>query len=138
MLSWPLLRENLDWFVGNGNSIHCWKDSWILIVGSLASYILAHANLSLDWSFSEMVLQDGSWNLDLFRLWLLEYIVWYIQNERNLYGDKSNVHISSPLSTLSENMLHLFTDGAIERGSGAAPTGGVLLDQNRNWIFGYN
>ncbi|MBA0718067.1 hypothetical protein Golax_005834, partial [Gossypium laxum] len=58
--------------------------------------------------------------------------------ERNLYGDKSNVHISSPLSTLSENLLYLFTDGAIEQGSRATPAGGVLLDQNRNLIFDYN
>ncbi|KAA3486848.1 Retrovirus-related Pol polyprotein LINE-1 [Gossypium australe] len=26
---WPLLRENLVWLVGDGNSIKCWQDSWI-------------------------------------------------------------------------------------------------------------
>ncbi|KAA3487249.1 LINE-1 reverse transcriptase isogeny [Gossypium australe] len=26
---WPLLRENLTWAIGDGASVHCWKDSWI-------------------------------------------------------------------------------------------------------------
>ncbi|KAK5783335.1 hypothetical protein PVK06_037843 [Gossypium arboreum] len=58
--------------------------------------------------------------------------------ERNYYGDKLNVYISNPPSTLSENWINLFTDEAVDRGSGAASVGGVLLDQNRNWIFSFN
>ncbi|MBA0711343.1 hypothetical protein Golax_010538, partial [Gossypium laxum] len=52
--------------------------------------------------------------------------------------DKSNLHISNSLSTLSENWIHLFTYRAVDRGSRAAFAGGVLLDHNGNWIFGFN
>ncbi|MBA0814379.1 hypothetical protein Gohar_020211 [Gossypium harknessii] len=45
-----------------------------------------------------------------------------------LHMDKSNVRISSSSNTLSENWVHLFTDGAVDRGSGAASAGGVILD----------
>ncbi|MBA0750489.1 hypothetical protein Gogos_001900, partial [Gossypium gossypioides] len=40
--------------------------------------------------------------------------------------DKSNVHISSSSNTLSENWVHLFTDGAVDRGSRTVSAGGVL------------
>lgn len=50
--------------------------------------------------------------------------------------DKSNVHISNPPNTLTENWMHLLVDGgAVDRGSRVASAGGVLLDQNRNWTW---
>ncbi|MFQ6641857.1 hypothetical protein Gotur_017085, partial [Gossypium turneri] len=37
--AWPLFHENLIWSVGNGSSIHCWKDSWVPGSGLLLSYV---------------------------------------------------------------------------------------------------
>lgn len=72
---WPLLYENLAWLVGNGTSIRCWKDPWIPKIDPLVSFILTSANLKLDYPFKEMVLDDGVWNLDLFRVWLVEDVI---------------------------------------------------------------
>ncbi|MBA0798460.1 hypothetical protein Gohar_009049, partial [Gossypium harknessii] len=63
---------------------------------------------------------------------------WAQLYEWNHYGDKSNLHISNSLSTLSENWIHLFTYRVVDRGSRAAFASGVLLDHNGNWIFGFN
>ncbi|MBA0648565.1 hypothetical protein Goklo_016263, partial [Gossypium klotzschianum] len=52
---------------------------------------------------------------------------WAQLYEWNHYGDKSNLHISNSLSTLSENWIHLFTYRAIDRGSRAAFAGGAKL-----------
>lgn len=64
--TWPLLHENLAWLVGNGMSIRCWKDTWIPNISSLLPFIPVSANLDLDCPLSDMVLNDGAWNLDLF------------------------------------------------------------------------
>lgn len=59
----------------DGISIKCWKDSWLSSIGPLASIILANGNLSPDCSLNEMMMPDGSWNLDLFGLWLSNEII---------------------------------------------------------------
>ncbi|MBA0628426.1 hypothetical protein Godav_023151 [Gossypium davidsonii] len=52
---------------------------------------------------------------------------------------KRNIFFSKGVDDkLSENWVHLFTDGAVDRGFGAASAGGVLRDQNKDWILGYN
>ncbi|KAH1056166.1 hypothetical protein J1N35_034231 [Gossypium stocksii] len=45
---WPLFRENIMWSVRDGTTIRGWKDSWILDVGPLFSYIPVHDRLNLD------------------------------------------------------------------------------------------
>ncbi|MBA0660121.1 hypothetical protein Goklo_012173 [Gossypium klotzschianum] len=40
--------------------------------GLLVNPIPRHASLDLDYSLNDMVANDGTWNLDLFRLWLSE------------------------------------------------------------------
>lgn len=72
--AWPFLCENLTWLVGNGTSFRCWKDSWILKIDSLLPLIHASANLNLDCLITHMVLNDGAWNLDLFRVLLTEEV----------------------------------------------------------------
>ncbi|KAH1091825.1 hypothetical protein J1N35_019082 [Gossypium stocksii] len=37
--------------------------------------ILGHASFDLDYLLSDMVVDNGIWNLDLFRLWLHETII---------------------------------------------------------------
>ncbi|MBA0602484.1 hypothetical protein Gorai_002664 [Gossypium raimondii] len=51
-------------------SIRCWKDNWILIIGPLVNHIRSRANLDLDRPLKELVINDRSWNMDMFRVWL--------------------------------------------------------------------
>ncbi|KAA3482036.1 RNA-directed DNA polymerase (Reverse transcriptase) [Gossypium australe] len=72
---WPIIRENLIWSVGDGANVWCWKDPWIPGMGPLISKIPSFSNLNLDCCVKEMVNIDGSWNLDLFRVWLSEEVI---------------------------------------------------------------
>ncbi|KAA3460139.1 reverse transcriptase [Gossypium australe] len=67
---WPLLRENLMWSVGDGSTIRGWKDNWIPDIGPLLSYAPAQNRLNLDNTLKDWVLPDGSWKVDMLRLWL--------------------------------------------------------------------
>ncbi|MBA0737104.1 hypothetical protein Gogos_010580, partial [Gossypium gossypioides] len=76
---------------------------------------------------------DETWNLDLFHVWLAEDVVKRIVSILP-------PHSSSGLDKIiwTRNQVHLFTNGAVNKGSGTASTSGVLRDQNRDWILGYN
>ncbi|KAH1064245.1 hypothetical protein J1N35_029232 [Gossypium stocksii] len=43
--------------------------------GLLVNLIPGHASIDLDYSLNDMVTSDGTWNLDLFQLWLLETVI---------------------------------------------------------------
>lgn len=60
--------------MGDDTSIHCYKDPWVPGSGPLLSFP-AHTNLDLDCTLSDLVLPDGSWDLDLFCLWLPEEMI---------------------------------------------------------------
>ncbi|KAH1121552.1 hypothetical protein J1N35_004712 [Gossypium stocksii] len=76
---WILFCENLHWSVGNGHKILCWKDNWIPGIGPLGDLISFDDYLKHDCLLHEMTTEDGSWNLDLFRVWLSEDIVQVIK-----------------------------------------------------------
>ncbi|KAH1097148.1 hypothetical protein J1N35_014069 [Gossypium stocksii] len=73
-------------------------------IGPLISHILTHANLDLECIFSDLVTLDGTWNLDLFHVWLSNKVI--------------------------ERIVHLFSDGVVERVTRNAFAGGVLRDQS--------
>ncbi|KAA3460126.1 reverse transcriptase [Gossypium australe] len=73
--AWPLLSENLLWFVGNGETIRGWKDNWIPKVGPLLSYVPAYSRLNMDSTLKDWVLQEGCWNIDMLKIWLPEDII---------------------------------------------------------------
>ncbi|KAA3483875.1 LINE-1 reverse transcriptase isogeny [Gossypium australe] len=56
---WPVLRENLFWSVGDGESVRCWKDNWILEIGPLCNHIPSHSNINLDCFLRELVIEYG-------------------------------------------------------------------------------
>ncbi|KAK5839465.1 hypothetical protein PVK06_008259 [Gossypium arboreum] len=56
---WLVLRENLIWSVGDGESVRCWKDNWISDIGPLSNHIPSHSNINLDCSLRELVIKDG-------------------------------------------------------------------------------
>lgn len=64
--------------MGNGTIIRCWKDHWIPGLGPLINNISVYANLDLECYLKDMVLKDGTWNLDLFRIWLPEDVIFHI------------------------------------------------------------
>ncbi|KAH1130409.1 hypothetical protein J1N35_001787 [Gossypium stocksii] len=72
---WPLLRENLLWSVGNGHNIRCWKDCWVPNVGPLYKKLVCGSSLDMDCALKDMVIKNGEWNLEFFRLWLPEEII---------------------------------------------------------------
>lgn len=47
-------------------------------MGLLISHVPAHSNLDLVYTLKDMVIEDGSWNIELFHLWLSEDIVQHI------------------------------------------------------------
>ncbi|KAA3482563.1 LINE-type retrotransposon LIb DNA [Gossypium australe] len=72
---WPSIRENLIWSIGDGARVRYWKDPWILGMGPLISKIPSFSNLNLDCCVRDMVNMDGSWNLDLFRVWVSKEMI---------------------------------------------------------------
>ncbi|KAL1134447.1 hypothetical protein V6Z11_A12G102600 [Gossypium hirsutum] len=72
---WPLLRSNMIWSIGNERFVRCWGDNWVPNVGPLNQYVSGHGNIVLESKVKEMVLVNGYWNLDLFKLWLPEEVV---------------------------------------------------------------
>ncbi|MBA0682150.1 hypothetical protein Goari_023890 [Gossypium aridum] len=75
--------KNLLRLVRDGKSVRCWQDPWVLGVGPLVRMIPSHMNLDLDYVLSVMVLGNGTWNLDLFQLWLPKMVIWGIVRNRN-------------------------------------------------------
>lgn len=61
-----LIRENLRWSVGDGKSVRCWHDPWVPSGGPRVNMIFDHLNLDLDCVLSDMILDNGTWNLELF------------------------------------------------------------------------
>lgn len=72
---WLLLRDNLIWSVGDGKSIWVWHDSWIPHIAPLFKVITSTWSLEPDCYLEDMVTPDGAWNLDLFRIWVIEDII---------------------------------------------------------------
>ncbi|KAH1091417.1 hypothetical protein J1N35_018674 [Gossypium stocksii] len=73
--AWPLLHSNMIWSIGNGRTVHCWEDNWVPNVGPLKQYVPGHDNIVVHSKVSEMVMDNGDWNIDLFRLWLPEEVI---------------------------------------------------------------
>ncbi|KAA3481580.1 hypothetical protein EPI10_021938 [Gossypium australe] len=63
---WPLLCENIFWFVRNGNKIRCWSDNWISGVGPLVNQIPSYGNLDVECTLKNLVNTNGSWDLGMF------------------------------------------------------------------------
>lgn len=57
-----------------------WEDTWIPDIDPLINKILTHSNFTSQCSLKDMMLPDGSWNLDLFRIWLIHNIINSIAN----------------------------------------------------------
>ncbi|KAH1081004.1 hypothetical protein J1N35_020765 [Gossypium stocksii] len=73
--AWPLLRSNIIWSIGNRKTVRCWKGNWVHNMGPLNQYVPGHGNIVSETKINEMVSVNGDWNLDLFRLLLLEKVV---------------------------------------------------------------
>lgn len=61
--------------IGNGDTVRCWKDPWIPDMGPLIYRIPDQANINLDSLRSEMINDEGYWDLELFSFWLSEEII---------------------------------------------------------------
>ncbi|MBA0828189.1 hypothetical protein Goarm_012897, partial [Gossypium armourianum] len=66
--------------IGDGRNVRCWRDPWIPNVGTLVDLIPERSNLDLNCSLGDMVLDDGTWNPDLFRIWLPETIIFRLED----------------------------------------------------------
>ncbi|MFQ6643553.1 hypothetical protein Gotur_017201 [Gossypium turneri] len=115
--------------VGDGRNIRCWRDPWIPNVGPLINLIPRHASLDLDYWLNDMVVDNGTWNLDLFRLWLPETVIQKI------------ISILTPYSVIGADRIILGqtrTDGfdRLEDGSVAATR--VVRNINGEWITDFN
>ncbi|KAL1150109.1 hypothetical protein V6Z11_A10G235500 [Gossypium hirsutum] len=60
---WPLFCENLIWSLGDSSTVRCWNDPWI---------------------------SDGSWNLDLFCVWLSAEVICRIISIPPLHSDSGS------------------------------------------------
>ncbi|MBA0700956.1 hypothetical protein Goari_027147, partial [Gossypium aridum] len=88
----------------DGRKIRCWPDPWIPNVEVLANLIPGLSSLNMDCLLSDMVLGDGRWNLDLFRIWLPE--------EHRLRAKEEMVRsgILHVCGHISEDILHVLKD----------------------------
>lgn len=57
-----------------GKVLECWKDKWISNIGPFFNHITSHANMDL----RELVTEDNSWNMNLFRVWLPKDVIRHI------------------------------------------------------------
>ncbi|MBA0834128.1 hypothetical protein Goarm_006508, partial [Gossypium armourianum] len=145
---WPLLHSNMIWSIRNRRSVRCWEDNWVPNVRPLNQYVSGHGNIVPESKIKDMVLVNGDWNLDLFRLWLPEEVV------------KQIISISPPLDSARPNILSWSrsTTGVfsvksayymlkeeywnpkdfVHSVSGFSAAGGVIRDGKGKWILGYN
>lgn len=63
---WPLLRNNMIWSIGDGHSIRCWEDNWVLDMGPIVKYIPGHINISAGCKVYKIVLGNNARNLNFF------------------------------------------------------------------------
>ncbi|MBA0640806.1 hypothetical protein Goklo_023708, partial [Gossypium klotzschianum] len=152
------MRDQLPESISKCHSSHLWKslskkDYWVPSVGP------SHANLDLDCILSDMIMLVGSCNLDLFRVWLLEEVIkritpmasesfsvrkafWSLEenswNAKDVFWKNSWKYQGLQGAPMANTWVNLFADGAIVNGDGSASIGGVLRDQHRNWILGFN
>lgn len=77
-----------------GNSISFWKDPWILDMGPLIFEVPTPANINLDCLLSDIIIEEGFWNLDLLRLWLLDDILRHIVSIPPPHSSASSDRIS--------------------------------------------
>ncbi|KAK5786060.1 hypothetical protein PVK06_040687 [Gossypium arboreum] len=100
--------------------------TWSCLFGIIAWRIWKNRNLfifqNINWTAYEIIKASTSWGQHF---------------ETFLFGDKSTT--SNPVTSqhCAENWVHLFSDGAVARESGNASAGGVVRDQEGNWILGY-
>ncbi|MBA0874379.1 hypothetical protein Goshw_015778 [Gossypium schwendimanii] len=104
------------WSIRDGQSIRCWEDNSVPDVGPFIKYISSHINISTEQKVHEIVLRNGAWNLDLFRVWLPEEVVQCI------------ISVPSPLELASPDTLSW----------SRTTNGGVIHDEKGTWILGYN
>ncbi|KAH1039675.1 hypothetical protein J1N35_041418 [Gossypium stocksii] len=148
-----LLRK--AWAIGDGASVRCWKDSWIPGMGSLLSKIPSSSNLDLDCFVKELVNSDGSWNLELFHVWLPEDVINRIISIPPLHpvagSDRAiwawstsgvfrfvnNASYLNHANIFESTRVLLSTDGAVARDSGHTAIGGVVRGKDGNWIIGF-
>lgn len=57
---WPVLRENLYWFVGTRSSIRCWEDSWVPEVGPLKALVSTTNSPIMDCPLKDMFTGNGT------------------------------------------------------------------------------
>ncbi|MBA0822489.1 hypothetical protein Goarm_019287 [Gossypium armourianum] len=123
------MRDQLPESISKCHSSHLWKslskkDYWVPSVGP------SRANLDLDCILSDMVMLDGSWNLDLFRVWLLEEVIkafWSLEenswNAKDVFWKNSWKYQGLQGAPLANTWVNLFADGAIVNGDGSASIG---------------
>ncbi|MBA0824925.1 hypothetical protein Goarm_021558 [Gossypium armourianum] len=126
----------------------------------LATYLGEPASVSGGWEdyqtvlLSDMVIDVGDWNLDLFRLWLLEKVIRRIVGippphetagvDKVIWGGTSTGrgHViepckATPFPILIRNQVCLNIDG-VRHEVGFAAVGGIVRDLNGKWLFGFN
>ncbi|MBA0761302.1 hypothetical protein Gotri_023972 [Gossypium trilobum] len=109
-----------------------------------------------DPSQSYMVIDDCSWNLDFFRLWVNEDIINKIVGippphslagpDRIIWGNFDKIFFSQKYGSRhlaarlvpSKNLIHLTTNGSVRIDDDFATIGGFVCDHNGEWIFGFN
>ncbi|KAH1107254.1 hypothetical protein J1N35_011022 [Gossypium stocksii] len=106
---WSLLRKNLAWSIGDGTSIHHWKDSWVPAISHLLSQIPSFANLDLDCFVRELVNSNGK-GRGLVIVTLALYTgmtsrIWCMYSE--IIGSERCVDVCASKSTLTKNVSWL-------------------------------
>ncbi|GMJ08231.1 hypothetical protein like AT4G29090 [Hibiscus trionum] len=76
--SWDLLRDNLAWSLGNGESVNFLQDVWIPVLGPLRNHLLYHVSLGSTFSFAEFITNDGNWDLAKLSMFFTQTVVQHI------------------------------------------------------------
>ncbi|KAH1072825.1 hypothetical protein J1N35_025153 [Gossypium stocksii] len=162
---WLLLRENLDWAIGDGASARYWKDSWILdVINRIINIRPPHPDLGSDnviWARST----SGAFSIRS-AFWTLKEDTWSSREEswENIWkyqgyvdasapksskvkarqfesffsGYKNNIPSLNPINIFDNTWVLLSTNGVMVRETSYAATRGVVRDNDGNWIMGFS
>ncbi|KAH1082910.1 hypothetical protein J1N35_022671 [Gossypium stocksii] len=113
----------------------------------------------MDYPLSDMVIDDGSWNLELFRLWVFEEVISRIVGVLlpHPFSDPDNIicklgkkcasasniptyknHISGGTPQLSSNWVPLNTNRLVRIEEGFTTAKGLMRDHNEMWKIGFS
>lgn len=77
---WPLLQRKPCWSIRTGTAVWCWKDFWASKISPLKTHVSLTVISNTNYLIKDMIIKEGTWNLEAFRECPSEEVVRKIAN----------------------------------------------------------